>query len=207
MRWVVLSVVVHAVVLAVLIESPRMYEWRPPTLARLEAQPPVTVVEILELPTASGGGGGSVRARRAVRQGTDAWEQVAISFEHGGQGQGPGQGNGDHAGDGRGLGFRHVRVSDDVPPPPPAPKVSRARPAKLIWPSRDEEVDDEANLFVARVTVDSRGDVIGARMLTARPGAKSDRAASAIWTFRYSPALDDDGKPVNSTLDQSFQVR
>jgi hypothetical protein len=94
-----------------------------------------------------------------------------------------------------------------VPAPPPPPSISKARPAKLVWPSRDEEVEDDQNLFVARVTVDDEGAVIAAHMMTTRPGAKADRAADAIWTFRYAPALDDDGRPVRSTFEQSFQVR
>jgi hypothetical protein len=77
----------------------------------------------------------------------------------------------------------------------------------LIWPTRNDDVDDESNLFVARVSLNRYGEVVGARMLTVRPGAKADRAASAIWTFRYTPALDDDGMPVKATLDQEFQIR
>jgi len=73
--------------------------------------------------------------------------------------------------------------------------------------TRNDEVDDPSNLFVARVSLNRYGEVVGARILTARPGAKADRAANAIWTFRYTPALDDDGMPVNSTLDQEFQIR
>jgi hypothetical protein len=76
-----------------------------------------------------------------------------------------------------------------------------------VWPTRDEEVDDDANLFVARITVDEQGDVVGARMITTRPGARAERAANAIWQFRYAPALDDRGVPTRSTFDQSFQVR
>jgi hypothetical protein len=95
-------------------------------------------------------------------------------------------------------------------PPPPVPVVpprSKARPAKLIWPNRDLDVEDESYLFVAKVTVDEQGDVVGARMTTSHPGSRGDHAANAIWTFRYSPALDDTGKPIRSTFDQPFQVR
>ncbi len=95
----------------------------------------------------------------------------------------------------------------DVPAPPPAPPVSRARPAKLVWPTRDEEVEDEDALFIAKITVDEDGAVVGARMLTNRPGSRGERAANAIWTFRYAPALDDDGHPIRSTFEQPFQIR
>lgn len=92
-------------------------------------------------------------------------------------------------------------------PSVPEVRVRKARPAKLIHPSRDREVEDEADLFVARVTVDTDGDVVGARMVKTRPGARGDQAANAIWTFRYLPALDDDGRPITSTFDQQFQIR
>ncbi len=96
-----------------------------------------------------------------------------------------------------------------VPEPPQiaAPPPSRARPAKLIYPVRDREVEDEGNLFIARVTVDPDGDVVGARMIKTRPGVTGDHASRAIWTFRYLPALDDRGTPIRSTFEQPFQIR
>jgi hypothetical protein len=95
-------------------------------------------------------------------------------------------------------------------PPPPAPELpapSKARPARLVWPNRDVEVIDDSYLFVAQVTVDVDGAVVGAHMLTMRPGSRAERAADAIWRFRYEPALDEHGVPVRSTFEQSFQVR
>jgi hypothetical protein len=62
-------------------------------------------------------------------------------------------------------------------------------------------------LFSVKVTVDEQGFVVGARMLSSRTGPKAERAANAVWTFRYAPALDDDGRPIRSTFEQSFQVR
>jgi hypothetical protein len=44
-------------------------------------------------------------------------------------------------------------------------------------------------------------------MVTTHPGLRGDQAASAIWTFRYAPALDDAGAPVRSTFEQPFQIR
>ena len=204
-RWVLVSVVVHVAVLAMLVDEPRMYEWHPPALPQVEAPP--TVVEIIDVPRATPGGGGHRSARRhvGVSVSVGVSDLVIGSVDRMGQGEGEG---GHGTGNGIGLGDGAVvRIPDNIPPAPPPPRISKARPAKLIWPNRDEEVDDDANLFVASVTVDSHGDVIGARMRTVRPGAKAARAADAIWTFRYLPALDDDGNPVNSTLDQSFQVR
>ncbi|NVB81172.1 MAG: hypothetical protein HOV81_22440 [Kofleriaceae bacterium] len=131
-------------------------------------------------------------------------DSFAERFAGSGMGKGTGRGTGSGIGFGDGGG---VRVADKVPAPPPPPEVSKARPAKLVWPTRDEEVDDDANLFVARITVDEEGDVVGARMIKTTPGARAERAANAIWQFRYAPALDDRGVPTRSTFEQQFQVR
>jgi len=134
----------------------------------------------------------------------------AGSTNGGGGGIGNGHGSGNGNGNGNGIGFGAgggIRVASDVPAPPPPPAISKARPAKLVWPTRDEEVEDDTNLFVAKVTVDAEGFVVGAHMTRTQPGVKADRAADAIWTFRYAPALDDDGRPIRSTFEQPFQVR
>lgn len=211
-----LSVALHALVLYLLAPEEQRRAWVPPTLPHVKA-PPMTVVELLEMP--AGGGVGEVRhvqsRHRVPKRSADAWEKITVRSESRhvdanvdvndpGQGQGQGRGRGNGIGLGNGGG---VRVSDDIPQPPPAPRVSKARPPILIWPTRNEDVDDESNLFVARVSLNRYGEVIGAHMLTARPGAKADRAANVIWTFRYTPALDDDGMPVKATLDQEFQIR
>jgi hypothetical protein len=86
------------------------------------------------------------------------------------------------------------------------PEPSKARPAKLLHPTRETEVD-AAELYVAIITVDTDGDVVGARMTRSHPGSRGDTAASMIWQFRYSPALDDAGNPVRSTFEQPFAVR
>lgn len=94
-----------------------------------------------------------------------------------------------------------------MPAPPAPPPPSRARPAKLLQPARDRDVVDDEDLFVARVTVDEVGDVVAVRFVTTHPGLRGDQASSAIWSFRYAPALDDDGMPIRSTFEQPFQVR
>jgi len=166
----------------------------------------------------------------------DAWQEVTVSMDQpradaaaqagdsdgngngsgngnrngNGNGKGTGNGNGDGTGSGNGRG---VQIADDlralkVPAPPTeATRVSKARPAKLIYPTRERDVEDEADLFVAHITVDTDGDVVGAHMVRTRPGARGDQAANAIWSFRYLPALDDDGRPIRSTFDQQFQIR
>jgi hypothetical protein len=75
----------------------------------------------------------------------------------------------------------------------------------LIYPSRERDADD-AELFIARVIIDTDGFVAGARIVRGFGGPRDDMAADLIWKFRYAPALDDDGHPIRSTLDQRFLV-
>jgi hypothetical protein len=224
-RWVVISLALHAAIIVWLARDPRsehLVAWTPPVLPAYERVDMATTIELVDEPAVAGGGGTAAsRTAHVPMRSQDAWEQITVRVErdvpdaaadgtetHGDDRRGHGVGVG--GGHGNGIGFGGgggVRVADDVPRPPPPPPVSKARPAKLVWPTRDEAVDDDANLFVARITVDDQGSVIAARMLTMRPGAKADHAANAIWTFRYAPALDDDGRPIKSTFEQPFQVR
>lgn len=219
MRWLFASVVVHALVLWLLVgEEPRepLASWSPPVMRLaprdVRAEPTQIVVEIFDGGGAPGGSAPSRPMRAAHVASTkarsaDVWSGLSIRTE--GRG-GSGTGEGDGQGRGNGIGFGAgggVHVMRDVPAPPPAPPASKARPAKLVWPTRDEEVEDEDALFIAKVTVDEEGSVVGARMLTNRPGSRGERAANAIWTFRYAPALDDDGHPIRATFEQPFQVR
>jgi hypothetical protein len=121
----------------------------------------------------------------------------------GGTGRG-GFGGGTGIGIGDGPGVAVVRELPLPPPPPPPPKVSKARPARLIYPARSRDAGEE-EMFHARVIVDRDGYVVGARIrATGRPG--EDLAAQAIWRFRYEPALDDEGRAIQSTVDQPFLV-
>lgn len=218
MRWVVISLSIHALLVVWLARhrgDEQLMPWHPPALPTFENVEAETIVELFDEPAVQGGGGGGAlvrasHARSAPIRSRDAWEQVDLHIEAAGApgdgGAGAGHGTGSGAGIGLGSGGG-IRVATDVPAPPPPPAISRARPAQLVWPNRDEEVEDEANLFVAKVTVDAEGSVVGARMLAARSGAKAERAANAIWTFRYAPALDDEGHAITSTFEQSFQVR
>jgi hypothetical protein len=218
-RWVVVSLAVHVALIAWLArdrDEEQLVAWHVPTLPAFEKVEAPTWVEIVEEPAVAGGGGTGARAHdvrlamRAPVRSSDAWEQIDVRMDETGAGTGRGNGTGIGNGTGSGIGLGAgggIRVAQDVPAPPPPPAISKARPAKLVWPNRDEEVDDDANLFIAKVTVDAEGFVVGARMTKSRNGAKADRAADAIWTFRYAPALDDDGRPIKSTFEQSFQVR
>lgn len=113
-------------------------------------------------------------------------------------------------GGGRGIGIGlgdGARVTNDniALVTPPAPPASKARGATLVYPVREREVDD-SELFIARVTIDEEGFVVGARLVRGFGGPRDATAADLIWKFRYAPALDDDGRPIGSTFDQRFLV-
>lgn len=131
----------------------------------------------------------------------------AIGSDGAGTGDGSGRG-GTGGGRGRGIGFGDGGGVEApvVIAPPPAPRVSKARPARLVYPTRELEVE-EAQLYVMRVTVDSDGYVAGASLVRGFGGRSDEVASAQIWRFRYDPARDDDGRPVRSVLDQRFLVR
>jgi len=120
----------------------------------------------------------------------------------GGHGRG-GTGHGGDGGDG-GDGFGGIAPQPTPPAVPAAPPVSRARAARLIYPTHFADVDDSA-LFVARITVDEQGFVVGAHVI--RGPNDQGGASGGVWRFRYEPALDDAGHPIRTTLDQEFGVR
>jgi hypothetical protein len=115
-------------------------------------------------------------------------------------------------GRGRGIGFGAGRGDADlavaalaVPTPDLVPRASHARPPTLIYPRRNRDIDDE-RLFVARLTIDGDGFVVGVHLVHGRGQPGADRAASAVWRFRYRPALDAAGRPITVTIDQRFLV-
>lgn len=136
----------------------------------------------------------------------------AITFEVGSEGAGDGTETGTGVGAGRGIGFGDgVAIAQPgetpvPPPPPPPPPVSKARPPRLIFPSRQRDVED-GQLFVMRVTVDRDGYVAGARLVRGFGGRRDEVAQDQIWRFRYDPALDDDGRPIAATIEQRFLVQ
>ena len=187
----------------------------PPTIAPPVAEPPPVPVR---------GGGASkltaaprTQARRAKvkptelsdysidRTGSEHAQPAGIDRDgDGGEGNGIGGNRGD--GIGFGDGDRVVLAEELVMPAPPAEKpVSKARPAKLIYPTRQRDLGEE-KLFVARVTVDTDGYVVGARIVRGRHGPSDGDAADLIFRFRYLPALDDDGHAIRSTFEQPFHV-
>ena len=134
-------------------------------------------------------------------------------FDLGAPGGGGGEGGGLAGGRGTGLGLGSssglalavLPPPPPSPPPPPVEKPSKARPPKLIYPARDREADD-SELFVARLTVDTDGYVVGAHLVRAPGDRRGDVASQLVWRFRYAPALDDDGRAIRSTIDQRFLV-
>ena len=124
----------------------------------------------------------------------------------------PGGRDGLGNGAGRGIGFGAGRGDSDaavaavaVPTPDLVPRPSQARPPHLIYPRRNRDVD-ETRLFVARLTIDTDGYVVGAQLLGGRGERGAERAANAVWRFRYRPALDAAGRPITVTIDQRFLV-
>ena len=116
-------------------------------------------------------------------------------------GDGPGRARG-WRGDRRGANAEVAQLlSMEIPGAP----ASKARPAVLVFPSRQTEVEESA-LYVADVTVDAEGFVIGAHLAHGFGGPRDVEAGAQVWRFRYSPALDDDGRPIRSTIQQKFAV-
>jgi protein TonB len=205
------------------------------TVTRSAPRPPPVEIELVgpsppppsPAPAAAGGSpaakapaprvAGRVRAiaPKAQRR-SSADDEVTMRIEppgdatHAGEAGGREGGLGDGAG--RGIGFGAGRGDADaavaslaVPTPDFVPRPSQARPPTLIYPRRNRDIDDE-RLFVARLTIDGDGFVVGAHLLEGRGSPGAERAASAVWRFRYRPALDAAGRPVTVTIDQRFLV-
>jgi hypothetical protein len=224
-RALVGSLAVHGAVVVALVVFVERGEPSPPDAPRLEL---VELVDREPSPAATGPGGGSPglvahaatsrpRSRRAVERRTDATAESTLAQlatrsdelgDAGGGGEGGGLGGGRGTGIGLGAGDGAALREVPQPPPPPAVKVappSRARPARLIYPTRERDASD-AQLFVARVIVDRDGYVVGARLVRGFGGPRDTEAADLIWRFRYAPALDDAGRAIRSTFDQRFLV-
>ena len=152
----------------------------------------------------------AARIARVVARGSrarhSAWDDVAISRDTNPGDLGAGGGGGGGRGNGIGLGDGGGIAAAPAIPAPPRPVISRARPARLLVPMRESDVDDD-ELFVARVTIDEDGDVVGAHMVRTHPGRRGELAESAIWTFHYDPARDSSGNAVRATFEQPFAIR
>lgn len=186
----------------------------PPIAVAIVTPPrPATAVTAARSSVAGAPGGSSrtTKPDRAVRRRSIIGE---VRYETGGdagrQGSGGGRGNGTGTGIGFGAGGGIAALPDPGPPPPPPPPVveprSKARPPRLIYPARHRELDD-SQLFVARVSIDRDGYVVGAKLVRGRGGPRDDEASSLIFRFRYEPALDDAGRAIAATIEQPFGVQ
>lgn len=160
-----------------------------------------------------------VRARRSQPQRLKVADLAPYSIDRSGTARsnaggadgegGEGNGIGNSRGDGIGIGDgNRIILADEqftLPPPPVERAVSKARPAKLIYPTRERDLGED-RLFVARITVDTDGYVVGAKLVRGGSGPRDAEAADLIFRFRYLPALDDDGRAVRSTFEQPFHV-
>ena len=138
------------------------------------------------------------------RSGTGAADGGVSSDGEGGEGTGTGGNRG--SGIGFGDGGKIVVAEEQIVLPPPAERaVSKARPAKLIYPTRNRDLGEDA-LFIAQITVDTDGYVVGAKLVRGLSGPRDSEAADLIFRFRYLPALDDAGHAIRSTFEQPFHV-
>lgn len=221
MRALLGSVAVHAVVAWLAFHGE--HEGAP--RARPDAQGATSMIELVEvapvevaLVPQAASGSSPARARVTSTRSRAVDPRGTITIDHDAR---PGRGDVDStrtgtgagiggSGTGTGIGFGDggsvQRPQLLVPPPAPrGDPPSRARPARLIYPTRQREVED-AELFIARVIVDDDGYVAGARLVRGFGGRRDEVASQMIWKFRYAPALDDGGRPTQSTLEQRFLV-
>ncbi len=126
-----------------------------------------------------------------------------------GSGSGPGgsgTGHGTGTGSGRGPGTGASWTASLAAAAPSLARRSLARPARLIWPVRSGS-EAQGTLYTVRVDVDVDGYVAGVRLLDSSMSRRDQRAADAVWKFRYDPARDHAGRPIASTLEQPFILR
>jgi len=194
------------------------------------APPPIRVIDVTVAhgPGASpaNAGGAPAQAARVVtpraararvprpmtREQAYAGLEERIDAPPGGGDGGDGRGHGGGFGDGEGSGVAGGApgapppMPPMPPPPPPPPDLSLARGAALQWPMRDMQADDD-HLYIARVKIDTDGNVIGVHMLKTHPGKRGELAEQWIWSFHYKPARDRSGHLIEATIDQPFMIR
>ncbi len=180
------------------------------TIALVDPAPESIPATIAPARATASPAGGSHRPTRGAPRGPVPTTVVGIvgevGIDHDGNGTGTGTGTGTGAaGPGTGLGLGIVDEIPRPPPPPPAARVSKARSARLIFPSR-QVATAEAELFIARLEIDDDGFVVGAHLARGFGGRRDDVAMSAVFRFRYDPARDDDGRAIRSTVEQHFDL-
>ncbi len=122
-----------------------------------------------------------------------------------GTGGGGGAGNGDGAGGvGRGGG-RGTRAARAATPARAPRRTSRARPPRLVYPKRFRD-ERGREVFVALLTVDEDGWVVGVRLVQGVNPHADQKALDAVWRFHYDPALNQAGRPIRARVTQRFMV-
>jgi len=130
------------------------------------------------------------------------WGLGSILDGAGDGGGGEGGGIGRAGGRGRGAGRAAARAA---PVRAAVLRVSKARPPRLVYPRRFRD-ERAGEVFVALLTVDEDGWVVGVRLVKGVDPHADEKALSAVWRFHYEPALDPAGRPVRAKVEQRFMV-
>jgi hypothetical protein len=222
-RSIAISVLAHAAVLALVA---RCDTDRP---GRVEEAAPPQAIEVVEVPVPMVSerpiqrsfdsvhperGRAAAESKGSGRTGGKPAPRGRLVIEpevRSGGGSGDGSGIGSGFGCGLGCGFGGAGPpplalceAPTAPSPRAAPR-SKARPARLIFPKKHREVED-GDVFVALLTVDDDGLVVGVRLTRGIGGRRDEVAAREVWRFRYDPARDAAGKPIRSKVEQRFML-
>lgn len=157
-------------------------------LAKRPAPPPAQV--------ATGGEPGP-----PATEGAEAGGGLGLGWGLGALGDGPGAG-GRGGGGGIGAGRRPAPIASHIRA---ARRISRARPPRLVYPRRFRD-ERGGEVFVAILTIDDGGWVVGARLKQGVNPYADQKAMEAVWRFHYLPALDDSGRPITARVEQRFMV-
>jgi TonB family protein len=125
----------------------------------------------------------------------------SIGEGDGGGGGGAGHGAGG-VGRGGGRGTRAARAA--VPARAPR-RMSHARAPRLVYPKRFRD-ERGGEVFVALLTVDEDGWVVGVRLVQGVNPHADQKALDAVWRFHYDPALNHAGRPIRARVTQRFMV-
>jgi len=164
---------------------------------RLRARAPERArPEVEELEVVREGDLVDARSRASRRAGPGPGGPAGIGSGAGGDGRGAGRG----AGHGRATGSARPGRSHR-----PAVVRSRARPPRLVYPTRDRE-ERPGEVFIVQLTINEKGYVVGVRLKQGVNRDRDEKALNAVWRFHYAPALDRDGRPVQAQIVQRFMV-
>jgi TonB family protein len=145
-------------------------------------------------------GGGAIG--ESAETGLDlGWMLGSIGEGEGGGGGGAGHGAG---GVGRGGG-RETRAARAAVPARAPRRISHARAPRLVYPKRFRD-ERGGEVFVALLTVDEDGWVVGVRLVQGVNPHADQKALDAVWRFHYDPALNHAGRPIRARVTQRFMV-